>query len=139
MDVGMVGGPVAVCDALLMDTQLPTQQPMDTSAPLPIASPPTVVGTLGVVQLGGRGVVGNGVPPEVPVPVVQPVSAVPAVGVARPLEVVVEPAIPMDSIGLHPSQESLAEESRALASELTAMTETELMNYICPSAFDAGR
>uniref|UniRef100_A0A8W7PTY6 Uncharacterized protein n=3 Tax=Anopheles coluzzii TaxID=1518534 RepID=A0A8W7PTY6_ANOCL len=110
---------------------------MDTSAPLPIASPPTVVGTLGVVQLGGRGVVGNGVPPEVPVPVVQPVSAVPAVGVARPLEVVVEPAIPMDSIGLHPSQESLAEESRALASELTAMTETELMNYICPSAFDA--
>uniref|UniRef100_A0A182UN35 Nuclear factor of activated T-cells 5 n=1 Tax=Anopheles merus TaxID=30066 RepID=A0A182UN35_ANOME len=91
----------------------------------------------GSLPLAGRGVVGNGVPTEVPVPVVQPVSAVPAVGVARPLEVVVEPAIPMDSIGLHPSQESLAEESRALASELTAMTETELMNYICPSAFDA--
>uniref|UniRef100_A0A182YQ42 Nuclear factor of activated T-cells 5 n=1 Tax=Anopheles stephensi TaxID=30069 RepID=A0A182YQ42_ANOST len=128
MDVGMVASTVV---GLLMDTTQLVQQPMDTSAPLSAA---TVMGAMGV-QLGGGGVVVGPGTGELP-----PVSNVSSVESQR-IEVQSSDAtsIAMDSIGLNPAQVSLAEESRVLASELTAMSETELMNYICPSAFDSGK
>ncbi|KFB42536.1 AGAP013287-PA-like protein [Anopheles sinensis] len=90
--VGAGGGALGVASvgqSLVSDpAQQPVQQPMDTSAPLPMSAPiiPMVVtpATVGGVE------------------------------------------------------ESLADESRALPPELTSMTETELMNYICPNAFDSG-
>uniref|UniRef100_A0A182IT43 Uncharacterized protein n=1 Tax=Anopheles atroparvus TaxID=41427 RepID=A0A182IT43_ANOAO len=123
---GSAGGGTSI-----MSIPQPVQQPMDTSGPLlmpmVVSSAPLIMPMV-VTSGNGIGESAPGTGNSIVVGGAEPTGRPGGITMVQ---------MAMGALGASSAVDESLDESRSLPSELTTMTDTELMNYICPSAFDS--